>query len=316
MDKSIPVLTRLLLPVKDSALLQNILPLVELISTTMAGELEKVDLLHVVGGSFLSTHLNNIDFRAGHVLSSDVMRRLRDKHYQETVDPLLLNIQQLLQKSGVALKAKVRVEDGDPVKKISEICESEGYTTLIMSRRKGEEEGVFFGTVLNGLIGRHIRAGFYIVGEEGFAGGISPAARIMIGIDGSQTCLRAVEEAGVLLAGNTEGIEEVSLVNIMDPSCLHETSGVDCQLMIETGYDAMLEAENILVQKGVEKSKIVATVLFGKPGEMLHKHAQACAATMCYVGRRNRSKIAEIVLGSVSSDFIHRCKERTVVLVS
>jgi len=316
MDKSIPVLTRLLLPVKDSALLQNILPLVELISTSMAGELEKVDLLHVVGGSFLSTHLNNIDFRAGHVLSSDVMRRLRDKHYQEIVDPLLLNIQQLLQKSGVALKAKVRVEDGDPVKKISEICESEGYTTLIMSRRKGEEEGVFFGTVLNGLIGRHIRAGFYIVGEEGFAGGISPVARIMIGIDGSPTCLRTVEEAGVLLAGNTEAIEEVSLANIMDPSCLHEKSGLDCQLMIETGYDAMLEAENILVQKGVEKSKIVATVLFGKPGEMLHKHAQACAATMCYVGRRNRSKIAEIVLGSVSSDFIHRCKERTVVLVS
>lgn len=316
MDKSISVLTRLLLPVKDFALLQNILPLVELISTTMAGELEKVDLLHVVGGSFLSTHLNNIDFRAGHVLSSDVMRRLRDKHYQEIVDPLLLNIQQLLQKSGVALNAKVRVEDGDPVKKISEICENEGYTTLIMSRRKGEEEGVFFGTVLNGLIGRHIRAGFYIVGEEGLAGGISPVARIMIGIDGSPTCLRAVEEAAVLLAWNNEVIEEVSLVNIMDPSCLHEKSGVDCQLMIETGYDAMLEAENILVQKGVEKSKIVATVLFGKPGEMLHKHAQACAATMCYVGRRNRSKIAEIVLGSVSSDFIHRCKERTVVLVS
>jgi nucleotide-binding universal stress UspA family protein len=315
MDKSIPVFTCLLLPVKDSALLKNILPLVELISSSMASELKKVDLLHVVGGSFLSTHLNNIDFRAGHVLSSDVMRRLRDKHYQEKVDPLLAKIQQLLQKSGVVLKARVRVEDGDPVKKISAICESEGYTTLIMSRRKGEEEGVFFGTVLNGVIGRHIRAGFYIVGEEGFTGGISPVARIMIGIDGSSTCLRAVEEAGVLLARNTEAIEEVSLVNVMDPSCLHGKNGLDCQLMIENGYDAMLEAENILVRDGVEKSKIVATVLFGKPGEMLHKHAQACAATMCYVGRRNRSKLAEIVLGSVSSDFIHRCKDRTVVLV-
>jgi nucleotide-binding universal stress UspA family protein len=315
MDKSISVLTRLLLPVKDYALLKKVLPLVELISGSMAGTLEKVDLLHVVGGSFLSTHLNNIDFRAGHVLSSDVMRRLRDQHYKATVDPLLSNIQQLLRKSGVALKAKVRVEDGDPVKKISGICESEGYTTLIMSRRKSEEEGGFFGTVLNGVIGRHICAGFYIVGDEGFVGDCSPVARIMIGIDGSSTCLRAVEEAGILLARNTAAIEQVSLVNVMDPSCLHETNGPDCQLIIENGYDAMLEAENILVRQGVEKKKIVATVLFGKPGEMLYKHAEACAATMCYVGRRNRSKIAEIVLGSVSSDFIHRCKDRTVVLV-
>lgn len=316
MDKSIPVLSRLLLPVKDSAVLKNILPLIELITSSMTNQLEKVDLLHVVGGSFLSTHLENIDFRAGHVLSSDVMRRLRDKHYKETVDPLLSEIQQMLRKSGVALMAKVRVEDGDPVKIISTICENEGYTTLIMSRRKGEEEGVFFGTVLNGLIGRHIRAGFYIVGEEGFAGGISPVARIMIGIDGSSTCLRAVEEAGVLLAGNPAAIEQVSLISVIDPSCLHEKNGLDCQLMIGNGYDAMLQAENILLHLGVEKSKIVATVLFGKPGEMLQKHAQACAATMCYVGRRNRSKIAEIVLGSVSSDFIHRCKDRTVVLVS
>ncbi len=316
MDKNISVLTRLLLPVKDYVLFKNILPLVALISSSIADELEKVDLLHVVGGSFLSTHLNNIDFRAGHVLSSDVMQRLRDKHYRETVDPLLSRIQQLLQKSGVRLKVNVRVEDGDPVKKISAIFVREGYSTLIMSRRKGEGEGVFMGTVLNGVIHRYLRAGFYIVGEEGFFPGISPVARIMIGIDGSSTCLRAAAEAAVLLAENAREVEEVSLVNVTDPSCLHGKNGLDCRQMIETGYDAMQKAEKILVQKGVEKSKIVATVLFGKPGEMLHRHAQACAATMCYVGRRNRSKIAEFVLGSVSSDFVQRCRERTIVLVS
>jgi len=316
MEKSTPVLTRLLLPVKDYVLFKNILPLIELISSSMADELEKVDLLHVVGGSFLSTHLNNIDFRSGHVLSSDVMLRLRDKHYRETVDPLLSRIQQLLQKSGVGLKANVKVVDGDPVKKISGICESEGYSTLIMSRRKGEKEGVFIETVLNGVINRHLRAGFYIVGEEGFFPGISPVSRIMIGIDGSSTCLRAAAEAAVLLAVNSREVEEVSLVNVTDPSCLHGKNALDCRQMIETGYDAMREAENILVREGVEKSKIVATVLFGKPGEMLHRHAKACAATMCYVGRRDRSKIAEIILGSVSNDFINRCRERTIVLVS
>ena len=147
MKKNIPALTRLLLPVKDYELFKNILPLVELLSSTMARELEKVDLLHVVGGSFMSTHLNNIDFRAGRVLSSDLMQRLRDKHFKEFVDPLQAQLQELLQKSGVVLQAKVRIEDGDPVKKIAAICEKEGYSTLIMSRRKGEEESLFAGAL-------------------------------------------------------------------------------------------------------------------------------------------------------------------------
>jgi nucleotide-binding universal stress UspA family protein len=316
MKNSIPALTRLLIPVKDCDLFKNILPLVELMSSSMTSALEKVDLLHVVGGSFMSTHLDNIDFRAGRILSSDLMQRLRDKHFQETVNPLLSQIQELLQKSGIALQAGVRIEDGDPVKKITAICDSEGYSTLIMSRRKGEEESFFMGTVLNGVVNRHLIASFYIVGEEGFATGVSPAARIMIGIDGSPACLRAVHEASILLGKASDEVEEVSLVNVLDPSFLYEESGVDGQKMSETGYQYMQEAEDILVKAGVEKSKIVATVLFGKPGETLAKHAQSFGATICYVGRRDRSKIAEVLLGSVSGDFINRCRERTIVLVS
>ncbi len=316
MKNSIPALTRLLLPVKEYELFKNTLPLIELMSSSMSSELEKVDLLHVVGGSFMSTHLDNIDFRAGRVLSSELMQRLRDKHFQEIVNPLLSQVQELLEKSGVTLQAGVRVEDGDPVKKITAICDNEGYSTLIMSRRKGEEESIFLGTVLNGVVNRHLNASFYIVGEEGFATGVSPAARIMIGVDGSPTCLRAVHEAAILLGKASKVIEEVSLVNVLDPSFLYEENDADCQQMSETGYGYMQKAEDILVKAGVEKSKIVATVLFGKPGETLTKHAQSFGATMCYVGRRNRSKIAEVLLGSVSGDFIHRCRERTIVLVS
>ena len=316
MKKSIPALTSLLLPIKDYVLFKNILPLVELISRAMDKELDKVDLLHVVGGSFMSTHLNNIDMRAGRVLSSELMHRLRDKHFQEFVDPLLSQVQELLQKSGVGLQAKVRIEDGDPVKKITSICKEEHYSTLIMSRRKGEEDSFFMGTVLNGVLNRHIRASFYLVGEEGFATGVSPVARIMIGIDGSTTCLRAVHEAAVFLGRAIEHIEEVSLVNVLDPSGFFDQIGHESRQMSATGNKYMQETEDILIKQGVPKSKIVPTVLYGKPGKVLMEHAQSFGATMCYVGRRDRSKIAEVLLGSVSSDFINRCRERTIVLVS
>lgn len=315
MKKNIPALTRLLLPVKEYELFKNILPLVELVSSAMGDKLEKVDLLHVVGGSFMSTHLNNIDFRAGRVLSSELMQRLRAKHYQEFVDPLQTQLQEILQKSGVGLQAKVRIEDGDPVKKITTICENEAYSSLIMSRKKGEEDGFFAGTVVTGVLNRHINAAFYLVGEDGFAPGVSVASRIMIGIDGSPTCLDAVREAATLLGRVAEDIAEVSLINVVDPSRFYDQSGLDSQELSVKAYKDMQEAEEILIAKGVAKDKIAATVLFGKPGQMLSEHARNFRATLCYVGRRDRSKIAEVLLGSVSGDFVHRCRERTVVLV-
>lgn len=316
MTKSVPALTSLLLPIKDYELFKNILPLVELMSRAMGNELAKVDLLHVVGGSFMSTHLNNIDMRAGRVLSSELMQRLRDKHFREFIDPLLAQVQELFCKSGVGVQAKVRIEDGDPVKKITAICTSENYSTLIMSRRKGEEATFFMGTVLSGVLNRHVNASLYLVGEEGFAAGLSPAARIMIGIDGSATCRRAVHEAAVLLGRATEHIEEVSLVNVLDPSGFFDRIDPESQQMSVTGYKYMQESEEILVQQGVPRSKIVNTILYGKPSKVLMEHAESFDATMCYVGRRDRSKIAEVLLGSVSSDFIDRCRERTIVLVS
>jgi len=316
MNTNISYLSRLLLPVRDCELIKNILPLVELVSKTMAGDLEKVDLLHVVGGSFLSTHLNNIDFRAGQVLSSELMQRLRDQHFQEIVTPMLSQVQELLSKSGYGLQANVRVEEGDPVKKISTICDDEQYSTLIVSRRKGEEEGIFTGTVLNGLIHRHISASFYIVGENGFVGNKSPAARIMVGIDGSPACQHAVQEAAILLKGASAEVEEISLVNVMDPSFLYDDSGLDSQQMSETGNRYLQEAEDILVKEGVDTSKITTSILFGKPGETLTEHARTFGATMCYLGRGDRSKIAEVLLGSVGSDVFHRCRERAIVLVN
>lgn len=316
MDTNISALSRLLLPVKDCELVKNILPLVELVAKTMAGDLEKIDLLHVVGGSFLSTHLNNIDFRAGQVLSSELMQRLRDQHFEEIVTPMLSKVQELLCKSGYGLQANVQVEDGDPVKKISAICDDEQYSTLIMSRRKGEEEGFFTGTVLNGIVHRHIRASLYIAGEDGFVGDKSPAARVMVGIDGSPACRRAVQEAAILLKGAAAEVEEVSLVNVLDPSFLYDESGLDSQQMSETVNRYLQEAEDILAKEGVDTSKITTTILFGKPGETLAEHARIFGATMCYVGRGDRSKIAEVLLGSVCSDLFHRCRDRAIVLVN
>jgi nucleotide-binding universal stress UspA family protein len=313
---TIPALTRLLLPVKYFDLFCNCLPLVKFISRTLEDKLEHLDLLHVIGGSFLSTHLNNIDFRAGRILSSEIMQRLRTQHYEEFVGPLLEKVQNVLSKKEGGLQAKVRVEDGDPVKKIVAICEQESYSTLILARRKKGEQDEVAETVLNGVLNHHLDASIYIVGEDGFPPDKHPVSRVMIGIDGSEAALAAVQEAAIFLNRCESDVEEIRLVNVRDPSCFLGESEINCKQASDKGYRHLQEAEEMMVQGGVDKTKIVTMLLFGRPGATLASHAREFGATMLFIGRRNRMKIAEVLLGSVSGDVIHRCRKATVVLVS
>ncbi len=313
---TISPLSSLLLPVKDSELFRSTLPLVELISNSMGDKLEKLDLLHIVGGSFLSTHLGNIDYRTGHVLSSELMKRLRTQHYTESVNPMLEKAQDLLEKSGTTLQASVRVENGDPAKKISAICSKDKYSTLIMTRQKQQEVGIFTGSVLNGVLHRHFGASIYVVGEDGFKEGESPLARVVIGIDGSPASDRAVMEAALLLKNSHAEVEKISLVYVMDQSCLLDEDSISCQEASEQGVKNMEAAKNILLSEGVDEALISADLLFGKPGEALVMHARACDATMLYIGRRDRSNISQALLGSVCGDVIHRYREKTVALIS
>lgn len=315
-ESSIPALSRLLLPVKDFDLFRHTLPLVELVSKTMSGDLEKLELLHVIGGSFLSTHLNNIDFRAGHVLSSDLMKRLREQHYEEFVNPLLAEVQDLLLQAGEGLQPKVRVEDGDPVKKISSVCEQEDFSTLILARRKRTGDDIMAETLLNGILMQFLDASVYIIGEDGFAESTNPASRIIVGIDGSTASLRAAREAAMFLTRADKEVDEVALVNVRDPSCFLDDSSMSCKKVSDVGYSYLKEAEELLINEGVAESKIATILLFGRPGQALTEYAQTTDATMCYVGRRDRSKLAEVILGSVCGDIIQRCRKTTLVLVS
>jgi len=316
MKQSSPALSRLLLPVKDFSLFSHTLPLLQLISKSSNNQgLESIDLLHVVGGSFLSAHLNNIDLRAGHMVSSETITRLRKEHVESIVKPLLDQVQTLLDKSSIDVTAGIKLAEGDPVKKICEICDDEYYSTLILARRKKEEEGFFSGSVVNGILGRFVKPSIYLVGENGFPADCSPLARVLIGVDGSPNCMRAAAEAALLLGKNREEVEKVSLINVLDQACFFKEE-IDCQEESERAYGYMDTVEKILTEQGVDADKIEATVLFGHPGEMLTRHAHDFDATLTYIGRRDRSKIAEVLLGSVCGDIIHQLRDRALVLVS
>ena len=94
-----------------------------------------------------------------------------------------------------------------------------GYTTLILARRKKKEQDEVAETVLNGVLNHHLDAEYLYRRRGWLPPEKHPASRIMIGIDGSEAALAAVEEAAIFLNRSESDVEEILLVNVRDPSC-------------------------------------------------------------------------------------------------
>jgi nucleotide-binding universal stress UspA family protein len=84
----------------------------------------------------------------------------------------------------------------------------------------------------------------------------------------------------------------------------------------EFGQKALEKAGNLLIDMGVDYRKIATVIHFGKPGTILAEEVLSSDATLIFIGRRDRSRTAQVFLGSVCTDMIQNCRERTIVLTS
>ena len=123
-------------------------------------------------------------------------------------------------------------------------------------------------------------------------------------------------EAGILLKAAGYENEKIYLVHVLDQSCYYDEDGISCMEASEFGQQALEEAGNMLIDLGIDQQKIHTVIHFGKPGTILAEEANSCDATLVFIGRRDRSRTAQVFLGSVCTDMIQNCRERTIVLSS
>jgi len=317
MSTSITPFKNLLLPVDTLEAFGRVLPLVRLLIRTMKIDADQTQLLHIVAGSFLRDHMETIDIASGEVPTAEDMKQLRQLHVEQVVTPLLYQASDLLRSSTGDYSSDLMILDGDPVKRIDEVCRDKSYSTLVVSRRnRAAESAKLTGSVVAGVLHRHVDATIYLVGDEPLPDGVSPFARCLIGIDGSAASKNAVMEAGKLLKEAGSENQKVFLVHVLDQSCYYDEDGVTCMEASEFGQKALEEAGNQLIDIGVDQEKISTVIHFGKPGTILAEEAISCDATLIFIGRRDRSRTAQVFLGSVCTDMIQNCRERTIVLTS
>jgi nucleotide-binding universal stress UspA family protein len=309
--------SRLLLPLESLESFKRVAPLAGLLIRTMDSSIEDVDLLHVISGSFLGEHINTINLAAGEVPAPEVMSEWRRRHLDEIVTPLLNESKSLLQQQSDGRIWGSIVKDGDPIKVISAVCRERPYSTLIMNRRiLAEQAERLTGSVVGGILHRLAEATIFLCSDKPIAGNDSPFARCLIGVDDSPASKNAVTEAGMLLSRVNDQIENVYLVHVLDQSCYYDEDGVPCIQASSTGQQALEQAGKQLIEAGVDPEKITTVIHFGLPGAVLAEEVVGCDATMIFIGRRDRSRMAQVYLGSVCTDIVQNCRERTLVLSS
>lgn len=124
------------------------------------------------------------------------------------------------------------------------------------------------------------------------------AGPIIVGVDGSEDGLRAVEY-GVRSSKNSG--RRLRLVHAVDDAVLAGAWGViyDPTMLQESGRKAVDEAKERALEMGMDESNLDAEVFMGNPGAVLTRLSED--ASMVVVGRRAISGLERLFVGSTSA---------------
>ncbi len=133
--------------------------------------------------------------------------------------------------------------------------------------------------------------------------------RILVGVDGSENALRAVQLVAEL--AKREGAK-VTLLNVIAPSESALFTGRMTRPLEEKtfGEERLHRAAEVMRAQGVE---FEAAVEFGNPAAIIMQYGSK-GYDLIAVGRRGLSGVAEFLLGSVSSNVVHHSKVPTLVV--
>ncbi len=310
-------LSTILLPVDDVDAYRRAVRLTGALLRAMQKTPRQIDLLHAVTGNFLGDLMRGLDLASGKTPAAEEMNELHKRHLATAVTPLLATCAELLELEVGQKPSSTIVQDGNPAKIISSVWEQSGYSSLVISRRNLPDiSSKFIGSIAAGVLHRSIQGTIYLVGDRAPVETATLLSRCLIAVDDSPASMNSVAEAGVILARADEQVEQIFLVHVLDQSCYYDEEGESCMDASLTGQKALEASGNLLVALGVDRQKIKTVIHFGTPGAILAEEVRECDATLVFLGRRDRSKMAQMFLGSVCTEIIQHCQDRTLVLAS
>jgi len=139
--------------------------------------------------------------------------------------------------------------------------------------------------------------------------------RVLAGIDGSASAVRACRTAAAMLPPGTEVVLLVVLSYELDPYTLLGEEGPETGEMLERVTDAVEaaagEAREVLVGTGFP---VTVTHRFGNPADEILAQAEETGPGLIVLGRRGLGAPKRWLLGSVSDRVMHHAQAPVLVV--
>jgi len=316
MTKKVEPLSKFLLPIDGKGTFKSACILAGTLAKILGDRVSEITLLHVMAGRYLSTHMTNIDIRAGLVLESETFKRLREEFINKQITPLMNEAKDIVAQFNPSAPIDMEIVDGKPANKILEFVKKYNYSTVVMQRRCMDPvKGSFIGSVTSGILYGRGSCSVYIPGTDFPEDGQFEIKKLLILVDGSKGSMAAVREAGILMTYATGS--KALLLNVMDVVDIAEAANSDSwPSPLEEAEGILKEARKELEQLQVTPDRIVEKVEAGDPAEVISSYSEEAEADIIYLGRTIRSAISDILVGSVGRAVLGRCAKKTIAVVS
>jgi len=316
MNKKPEPLTKFLLPIDGTGTFKVACRLAGILASILKDRVTEITLLHVMAGRYLSTHMTNIDFRAGILLESDTFKRLREEFIDKEITPLMNEAKDLVAKFKPAAFIDMEIVDGKPANKILEFVRKYDYSTVVMQRRCMDPvKGSFIGSITSGILYGAGACSVYIPGTDFPKEGFVEFKKILIPIDGSAGSMAAVREAGIFITYAKNA--KVHLLTVMDVADIAEAAKADSwPSPLQEAEGVLVNAREELERMGISSDRITEKAVAGDPSEIIASYSDESNADIIFLGRTIRSAIKDVLVGSVARAILGRCAKKTIAVVS
>ncbi len=316
MTKKPEPLSKFLLPIDGKGTFKSACRLAGALTSILGDRVSEITLLHVMAGRYLSTHMTNIDIRAGIVLESETFQRLREEFINKQITPVMNEAKEIVAKFQPVAPIDMEIVDGKPADKILEFVKKYQYSTVVMQRRCMDPvKGNFIGSVTSGILYGHGICSVYIPGTEFPEDGPVEFKNLLLLVDGSAGSMAAVKEAGVLMTYLKDS--RAVLLHVMDVADIAEAADSDSwPSPLQEAEGILQRARKQIEDMGISSDRIVEEAVAGDPAEVIESYSDESDADIIYLGRTMRSAISDILVGSVGRAVLGRCAKKTIAVVS
>jgi nucleotide-binding universal stress UspA family protein len=283
---------------------------------SLDNNLERLALIRVITGRYMIDRLPFFDFHAEILRQSDSFAKIKQRHNEKTVLPVLNDGEKILRDIGIEVPIEKLTAEGDPAQEIIRIAREGHYSTIIMARRGlSEIMGILLGSVTNNVVHSATGQTVYITGTRPVGDNACPVPRILVPVDGSRYALKGVEHAACLVRGLKKRPETVTFLRVVNLSSYEKrlAQGTDPN---EEAKQIVKKAEEMFPKRGLPAGLVNTKVRIGTPSEEIVKEALEGDYSLIIIGRKGRTALKDFILGGVSTAVIQRCHISTIAVVS